>query len=435
MMEVVKEKVELQRYPEYKDSGLDWLGEIPKDWGLKRANYVFDVIDERSKSGKEELLSVSEHHGVKKRSESTVNMFMAESYKGYKLCYPGDLVINSLWAWSRGLGVSNLKGIVSTAYSVFRPDHENYDQKFLHYLLRTRKYVAQYLIASKGIWISRLQLSDWAFLRIPILSPSKEEQTAIANFLDRKTEQIDQAIEIKQRQIELLKERRQILIHKAVTRGLNPDVPFKPSGVDWIGDIPEHWEVKKMKYLFDYIQTGTTPSTESSNFFGGKIDWYKPEDLNNKILRSSKEKLSKLALLKKQIKLFPADSVLIIGIGGTTGKTSYLEKAGTFNQQITGFHSKKNFNKYFYYMLDGFSSTMLKIANFTTLPILNNEFFKSFRLVEPPKKEQQQIVDYLQNVDSETNKSLRIKVDEITKLKEYKTTLINSAVTGKIKVS
>jgi type I restriction enzyme S subunit len=240
----------MPRYETYKDSGMAWIGEIPKSWVLIRGSYIFKIINKRSKNGNEALLTVSEHHGVKLRAESNVNMFMAESYVGYKICYPGDLVINSLWAWSRGLGFSNIHGIVSTAYSVFRPDTFKYDKSFLNYLLRTKKYVDQYFIASKGIWISRLQLSDSAFLKIPILSPPISEQTTIAKFLDCKTAKIDQAVAIKEEQIRLLKERKQILIQTAVTKGLDPNVPMADSGVEWIGQIPAHWNIVANRTLF-----------------------------------------------------------------------------------------------------------------------------------------------------------------------------------------
>lgn len=160
-----------KNYPAYRDSGIDWLAHIPELWQIKRAKWVFREVDFRSETGNEELLSVSEHFGVIKRKNANVNMFKAASYIGYKLCNPGDLVINSLWAWSRGLGFSKYHGIVSTAYGVYRPNqNEVGNYQYFHYLLRTKMYVGQYAIRSKGIWISRLQLSDKNFLDIPILS-------------------------------------------------------------------------------------------------------------------------------------------------------------------------------------------------------------------------------------------------------------------------
>ncbi|MEL6660478.1 MAG: restriction endonuclease subunit S, partial [Bacteroidota bacterium] len=237
-------------YPTYKETDLPWLKEVPNGWDVERAKYVFDYIDERSESGEETLLSVSEHHGVIPRAQAKVTMFKAESYVGYKLCSPGDLVINSLWAWSRGLGFSEHRGIISTAYDVFRlKSPEKFDYRYFNYLLRTNQYVGEYICRSKGIWISRLQLGTGAFREIPILLPSPEEQRQIAAYLDHKCALIDTFIAKKKRLIELLQEQKQAIINQAVTRGIDSDVALKPSGVDWLGDIPAHWEVKKLKYF------------------------------------------------------------------------------------------------------------------------------------------------------------------------------------------
>lgn len=430
-MELPKTK----RYPTYKDTGVDWLGEIPEHWEILNGKYIFNIINNRSEKGEEELLSVSEHYGVRPRSISNVSMFMAESYKGYKLCDMGDLVINSLWAWSRGLGISDYRGIVSTAYSIFRPNYKRYNKSFLNYLLRIERYVDQYGIYSKGIWISRFQLSDWNFLRIPILSPPLTEQKQIADYLDKKTGQIDIAINQKEQMIELLKERKQILINRAVTRGLNPDVPLKDSGIEWIGQIPEHWEVRKLKYIFDKIQTGKTPTTSMQKYFNGSVNWYNPSDLNKEILIKSEKTLSHYAIEQNVINIFPKNSVLIIGIGGTSGKTAYLSEDATFNQQITGFHSNIQNNKYLFFVLKSNSYIFLKTANYTTLPIINNEYFKGYLIALPPLSEQQEIVSYIEQNTEKIDRAIAQKQQEIEKLKEYKATLIDSAVTGKICLS
>jgi type I restriction enzyme S subunit len=303
---------------------------------------------------------------------------------------------------------------------------------------------------------------ELSYSLLPI--PSSSEQTAIANFLDEKTSKIDQAIAQKERVIELLKERKQIIIQNAVTgktNCLNYDLndefenhdlkrknhdpsknqknhssrPMKDSGVEWIGEIPGHWEVKKLKYVSDFIQTGTTPSTENPDFFDGGINWFNPKDLNNEMLDDSKKTVSEKALKRNEIKMFLEDSVLIVGIGATTGKTAYMSNKGTFNQQITGFHSKKEHNKYLFYLLKSMARVMLNVASYTTLPILNNEFFKSFWIVIPSKNEQPKIVSHIETQSTKIDEAISQQQTQIEKLKEYKATLIDSAVTGKIKVS
>ena len=204
---------------------------------------------------------------------------------------------------------------------------------------------------------------------------------------------------------------------------------YKNSGVEWIGEIPKHWEVRKLKYIFDYIQTGTTPSTDNVEFFQGNINWYNPKDLNNEILKNSEKKISQFAIQKGEIKMFPQNSILIVGIGATTGKTSYMISDGTFNQQITGFKSLKYNNKYLFYLMKSFSKLFLKIANYTTLPILNNDFFKNFILVIPPHDEQIQIAEYLDKKTEKIDKLISIKEKLIKRLKEQRQIIINNAVT------
>ncbi len=204
---------------------------------------------------------------------------------------------------------------------------------------------------------------------------------------------------------------------------------YKDSGIKWLGEIPKEWEVKKLKFIMSNIQTGTTPTTNNRNFFDGKLNWFNPKDLNQEILIESENKLTHLALERKEIKLFPKDSILIVGIGATTGKTAYLIENGTFNQQITGFHSNTYNNKFIFYIMKNFSRFFLKIANYTTLPILNNEFFKSLLLAIPPKQEQEKIALYLDKKTSQIDKVINQKEKLIELLKEYRQIIINEAVT------
>ncbi|MFH1122901.1 MAG: restriction endonuclease subunit S, partial [Pseudomonadota bacterium] len=192
----------LKPYLEYKASGLPWLDHIPIGWKILRGKSVFHVLDVRSESGKEEILTVSASDGVIPRRNKAVTMFMAKSYIGHKLCWPGDLVVNSLWAWMQGLGFSTHHGLISSAYSVYRPrlDFSRY-WRFFHYLLRSAVYKWEFQTRSKGVWLSRLQLSDLAFMDMPILIPPKDEATAIVKFLDHATRRLNRAIRAKQKVI------------------------------------------------------------------------------------------------------------------------------------------------------------------------------------------------------------------------------------------
>lgn len=241
----------LKPYPKYKDSGVPWLGDVPEHWGIKRAKDLFQSVDVRSETGEEELLTVSSNHGVVPRRSVSVTMFKAESYVGHKLCWPGDLVINSLWAWARGLGVSSFRGIVSSAYGVYRARREcEISSRFIHELVRSTPFSWELRVRSKGVWTSRLQLTDESFLGSPIPLPPPTEQTAIVRFLDYYDRKIMHYIRAKQKLIKLLEEQKQAIIHRAVTRGLDPNVRLKPSGVEWLGDVPEHWKILSNGRLF-----------------------------------------------------------------------------------------------------------------------------------------------------------------------------------------
>ena len=264
----------LHPYPSRKPSGIDWLGDVPEHWDVLRGKALLDPIDIRSRTGDEELLTVSAQHGVVPREAANVTMFKAESYVGYKLCWPGDLVINSLWAWAHGLGVSRYHGIVSSAYGVYRPS-SSISPQFLHLLVRSVPFQWELQVRSKGIWISRLQLTDEAFLEAPIPLPPPSEQRAIVRYLDYVDRRIRRYITAKQKLIELLEEEKQAIINQAVTRGLDPNVRLKPSGVEWLGDVPEHWQIRRLKYLSGRIQNGATPPTLEPKYYdGGSIPWY-----------------------------------------------------------------------------------------------------------------------------------------------------------------
>ena len=236
-------------YENYKDSGIEWLGEIPKHWEAEKGLRYFHETDKRSVTGDEELLSVSHLTGVTPRSEKNITMFLAESQVGSKVCEVGDIAVNTMWAWMAALGVSKYHGLVSPSYSTYRQRKpERFNPVYLHHLLRMEVYRSHYTVNSTGITTSRLRLYPHSFLRLKYLCPPREEQDRIVTFLDRKTAEIDALIAKKQRQIKLLDEQKAILINRAVTRGLNPNAKLKPSGIGCIGDIPEGWKVSRLKH-------------------------------------------------------------------------------------------------------------------------------------------------------------------------------------------
>ncbi len=265
----------LKPYLDYKDAKMPWLGRVPDHWTEKRAKYFYREVDERSATGEEELMSVSHKTGVTPRKKN-VTMFMAENNVGHKICRPGDLAINTMWAFMAALGVARQVGVVSPSYGVYRPVgtgglHPEYADR----LLRIEDYKSEYLCRSTGITSSRLRLYPEEFLRIPILCPLPEEQAAIVRFLDYVDRRIRRYIRAKRQLIALLEEQKQAIIHRAVTRGLDPNVRLKPSGVEWLGDVPEHWEVEQLRRRWKVVDCKhlTVPFVENGIPLAPNVFW------------------------------------------------------------------------------------------------------------------------------------------------------------------
>ncbi|NDP61160.1 hypothetical protein [Polaromonas sp.] len=242
---------DLKPYGAYRLAEGGWLGEIPSHWTVRRMKYVAQEMDSRSTSGKEQLLRVSQFTGVTQRLRAAgqdEQDTRAASLVGYKRVEPDDLVINIMLAWNGSMGVSHYPGIASPAYCVyrFRPDALPW---YFHHLLRSPAYKARIKAMSTGVVESRLRLYSDDLFRIEALLPPPEEQAAIVRFLDWANGRLERTIRAKRRVIALLTEQKQAIIHRAVTRGLDPTVALKPSGIPWLRDIPQHWEVRRAKQL------------------------------------------------------------------------------------------------------------------------------------------------------------------------------------------
>jgi type I restriction enzyme S subunit len=231
-----------------KPSGIPWLGDIPKHWQIKRAKYVYSEVDERSVNGVEELLSVSHLTGVTPRSQKNITMFKAASYVGHKLCRPGDLVVNTMWAWMGALGVSTYAGIVSPSYAVYRPHRsESIVGTYMDGLLRSRPYISNIICRSTGLRGSRLRLYPEEFFRLPVILPPAEEQKLIVKVIQGETAELNRAITSLEREIEFLREYRARLVADVVTGKLDvreaaarlpSEVALEPADAD----LPEETE-------------------------------------------------------------------------------------------------------------------------------------------------------------------------------------------------
>lgn len=426
----------LKPYPAVKDSGLPWLGHVPESWEIRRGKFLFRPIDIRSTSGNEELLTVSSQRGIVPRSSANVTMFKAESYVGYKLCWPDDLVINSLWAWARGLGISKHHGIVSSAYGVYRlrPGFEDY-APYIHDLVRSAAFHWELKVRSKGIWISRLQLTDDAFLSAPIPLPPREDVAAIVRFLRHANARIRRYITAKQKLIKLIEEEKRLIIHRAVTRGLHPSTNTRPSGVEWIGTVPAHWEVKKLKQLGE-VRIGLT---------------YSPGDITDDqgilVLRASNIKDGRLALednvyvskrVPKNLLVSEGDILICVRSGSRSlvGKSAVITKdfAGVAYGAFMSLLRSKN-NPFLYWVLN---SQMLPtvMAQFETSTInqLTQSDLRNLVVPLPPDEEQIEIASQLTMDTSKLDTTIDIAHREISLMQEFQTRLIADVVLGKLDV-
>lgn len=429
--------MKLTRYSKYKDAGVSWIGKIPAHWSEKRAKYYFKEIDDRSQTGDEEMLSVSHITGVTLRSQKKVTMFKAESNVGQKRCLPGDLIINTMWAWMSALGVSSHAGIVSPAYGVYRLiNNQEYDYYYLDHLLRIAEYRTEFTCRSTGIRSSRLRLYPDKFLSMCVICPPKEEQRLIAKYLKAQEITIRKLIRNKLRLIELLKEQKQNIIKQAVTRGCNPNAKLKSSGIDWIGVIPEFWEIRKLKFASKMIVGGATPDSGQSEFWDGEVVWITPQDISKaERLYSSERKLTSEGVISCSTVMVPSGSVVVTS-RAPVGNVSLAEVELCTNQGCKSIITDDRFllPQYCFFLLKTMQSVLEREANGTTFLEISTWAFANVKVPLPPIAEQVQIIEYVQTSFAIIEQAISRAKREIELIREYRGRLISDLVTGKVDV-
>ncbi|AHM63226.1 type I restriction-modification system specificity subunit S [Flammeovirgaceae bacterium 311] len=437
-MEAIVEEALIVKYPAYKDSGVEWLGDVPSHWKIVSLGSLLELKSDKNHPDYEVLSVYREYGVIPKDSRDDNHNATSLDTTNYKAVEPGDLVVNKMKAWQGSMGISGHKGIVSPAYITCKVTSREVYSKYLHQLLRSNSYIGEYNRISYGVRVGQWDMHYEDFKKVITLLPPKEEQTAIAQFLDRKTAQIDKAIAIKVKQIELLKERRQILIHNAVIRGLNPEVPMKDSGVEWIGEIPMHWKLTQIKKIALTTSGGTPPSGNVDRYYNGHIPWVRTTDLNNDELFDVPEKITDNAIRDTACKLVPENTVCVAMYGGpgTIGKHAILRIKATLNQALCGIvGSEKLHSEFLYYYIKFCRPYWMIGAKGTRIdPNINQDEVRNMAITLPPKSEQIAISEYISDASGKIIKAITLKEKETEKLQEYKASLINSAVTGKIKV-
>jgi type I restriction enzyme S subunit len=436
---------ELKPYAEYKESGLPWLGQVPGHWEVRRAKFLLREVDSRSATGKEQLLRVSQYTGVTQRKAvegSDAPDTRAASLLGYKRVTTDDLVINIMLAWNGSMGVSRYDGIASPAYCVYRFKQDALPWYF-HEVLRTPAFKKRIKAASTGIVESRLRLYSDDLGRIELPLPPLEEQAAIVRFLGWANGRLERAIRAKRKVIALLNEQKQAIIHRAVTRGLDPAVSLKPPGIPWLGDIPKHWEVRPLKAVCE-IQSGITLGKD----YVGQTTYEYP------YLRVANVQAghANLAVIK-MIRVTKADAgrcTLQVGDVLMTegGDPDKLGRGCVWNAQVAPclhqnhvFAVRPNQSQLAPHFLSALMGTRYARAYFestakqtTNLASTNKTKIGQFQVLLPNIDEQQRILTALNEETSPVNTTISRLEREIELLREYRTRLIADVVTGKLDV-
>lgn len=425
----------MRRYESYKDSGVEWLGKIPSHWDLTIGMNVFRENKRDNKGMKEKtVLSLSYGQIIIKPEEKLVGL-VPESFETYQIVEPNDIIIRCTDLQndqtSLRTGLAKDKGIITSAYLNLKVIN-NHSAKFLHYYLHALDITKVLYKFGSGL---RQNLSFLDFKRLPIIDISLSEQQKIAQFLDEKTAKIDQAVDLAEKQIALLKEHKQILIQNAVTRGLNPDVPLKDSGVEWIGQAPEHWEVVSMKRVVkEHSGNGFPIDLQGNN---GNIPFLKVSDFSenqDKYIFKWNNSVTNKVIKQKKWNIVPKNSIVTAKIGEALRKNhrKILSIDSIIDNNCLGIEIKKADVLFGYYLHCALDFDLF--TNPGAIPSLAMDKYRNQKIVLPPFQEQQEIADYLEQQIAKINQAIALKTAHIEKLKEYKSVLINDVVTGKVRI-
>ena len=433
----------LNPYPTMKDSGIRWLGQVPEHWELRRIKTLLREKDKRSRDGAGLLLSLTRAKGLLPQSEASNRLASAEDLSNYKVCKPGEFVMNRMQAWSGMFSISKLDGLVSPDYSVFEAI-EPLEIRHLEYLFKTPGAIDQFAKESKGIGSGFNRLYTPEFGAIPIAVPPAPEQSTIVQFLDYATDQIERYISAKKKLIMLLEEQKQVMIHDAVTGQIDvrtgkPYPAYKPSGIEWLGDVPQHWEIRRLRHLVTgKLMYGANAAAEHT-----RTDWPRylriTDFSSDGKLRS--ETFRSLPPDVAQNYILECDDVLLARSGATAGK-AFLVRGESIGACYAGYLIRARPNQQM--LLPGLLFAFTQSAGFrcwrdstliiATIQNISAEKYANLSLPIPPLFEQRKILRFIDAIISDNNHAVQLIKGEITLLREYRTRLIADVVTGKLDV-
>lgn len=432
----------LRPYSTYKQSGVPGLGEIPSHWTMRRLKHILSERDSRSMDGSEQLLRVSQYTGVTERKSALPGGepdTRAESLVGYRLVAPMDLAVNIMLAWNGSLGVSRFAGIVSPAYGVyrFRGDAAPW---YFHYLLRSPAFKDYIKSASTGVVESRLRLYTDDLFRLSACVPPAAEQTSIARFLDHADRCIRRYIHAKQQLIELLEEQKRAIIHRAVTHGLDPSVRLRTSGVEWLGNMPEHWELAPLKRYVAFLEgpgimaadfreqgvpllrisclTGTVATLRGCNFLD-------PSDVAKRWAHFAVEPGDYLLSASGSLGTIARSSEAVVGAIPYTGIIRlWPRRADAVEMEYVRYFMTS----------DLFAAQVSFMKAGVGLEHFGPTHLNRMLLLLPPRAEQERIVAELEAQTATLDASISSSRREVDLLNELRSNLVAEVVTGKLDV-
>ena len=427
----------IRPYPDYKDSGVAWIGLTPSHWKTSPNRAIFLEVNDQNHPF-EQLLSVTINQGVIPQKELLEDGSQRDGSRddksNYKLVLPGDIAYNKMRAWQGAIGLSNYRGIVSPAYVVQRPV-EGLNPRYLHLLLRTPSFATEAERWSYGITSDMWSLRPQHFKVIQACVPPLNEQAAIVRYLDDSDQRIRAYVNSKERLITLLEEERQAVIHQAVTRGLDPNVRLKPSGVEWLGDVPEHWGIQQLKQKSRIFRGRFShrPRNDAS-LYDGPYPFIQTGDIARagKWITTYEQTLNDRGLAVSQ--MFPRGT-LVMTIAANIGDAAILDLDACFPDSVVGFTPSHNVDRdYLYNLFQSMKTEFLRVAPVNTHGNLNVDRIGATIVAFPPLAEQTAIAAHLNQLAYGSDTAIDRARRQIELMEEYRTRLIADVVTGKIDV-
>ena len=427
----------LGSYPKYKKSHIDWLGDIPDSWDVLPLKGAFD-LKKRPAPEDVGVITAFRDGEVTLRSNRRMDGF-TEAFKeiGYQGVEPDDLVIHAMDAFAGAIGVSDSYGKSTPVYSVCKAK-KGFMARYYGLALRHIALTGYIQSLAKGI---RERSTDfrWSDAKnLPVPHPPMSEQIAIVEFLDREIPNIDSLISKQEKLIEYLREKKQTIIHDAITKGLDRNEDLVESGIDWIGRAPKSWDIWKLSHLFKDIGSGSTPKSDNLDYYNdGDIPWLNTGDLNDAVLHTCAKRITTKALDDySALKLHKAPAIAIALYGATIGRISMLEFDTTANQACCVIRGSNIHQlNYLFYVLLAARNHLISLAIGGGQPNISQDIIKSLRFPLPPENQIELVVQKIKKDLSTVDLLIEKSAISIVFLKEHRSSLISSVVTGKVKVS